>query len=226
MFKHNKEDKHFMWKFSNGLEISLYYNRHNFTMQYDLGGYFDTRHEISFSPGYGWLIVHLPWGKAHNECDPPRYGAYYFESALWFLKNRKVKAVHMPWSYDWHRTSLMLRDTSFEHETRYDRKEFYKEEWKKKAWVGRYHFTYVLKNGTVQERLATVTVEEREWRMRWFKWTKIFAKVSRDISVEFSGEIGERTGSYKGGTMGCGYQMRNNESPLSCLRRMEKERKF
>jgi hypothetical protein len=83
-----------------------------------------------------------------------------------------------------------------------------------------------LKNGTVQERFATVNVEEREWRPRWFKFTKLFAKVRRTIGVEFSDEVGERTGSWKGGTVGCGYDLLPKETPLACLRRMEKERKF
>jgi len=45
-------------------------------------------------------------------------------------------------------------------------------------------------------------------------------------SKEETGEVGERTGEWKGGTTGCGYQMLPNETPLETLRRMEKERKF
>jgi hypothetical protein len=44
--------------------------------------------------------------------------------------------------------------------------------------------------------------------------------------IEFNDEVGERTGSWKGGTLGCGYNLLPNETPLECLRRMEKERKF
>lgn len=32
--------------------------------------------------------------------------------------------------------------------------------------------------------------------------------------------------SWKGGTIGCGYALRPNESPYECLKRMEQERKF
>lgn len=48
----------------------------------------------------------------------------------------------------------------------------------------------------------------------------------RAIDVQFSDEVGERTGSWKGGTIGCGYNMLPGESPLDTLRRMEAERKF
>lgn len=50
--------------------------------------------------------------------------------------------------------------------------------------------------------------------------------MSRSIDVEFNAEVGERTGSWKGGCIGCGYQMNPNETPLQALRRMEAERKF
>jgi hypothetical protein len=69
-------------------------------------------------------------------------------------------------------------------------------------------------------------VEEREWRPRWFKWTSLFARKRKTINVDFNDEVGERTGSWKGGTLGCGYDLLPNETPLECLRRMERERKF
>lgn len=75
-------------------------------------------------------------------------------------------------------------------------------------------------------RLATVKVKEMEWRPRWFMWTTLFAQKRTSIDIEFDKEVGERTGSWKGGTLGCGYNLLPNETPLECLRRMEKERKF
>ena len=90
-----------------------------------------------------------------------------------------------------------------------------------------YHpYRYVLKNGTVQDRDATIYGDEREWRWKWFTWLPWPNKISRCISVEFSDEVGERTGSWKGGTIGCDYEWRHDETMLQALRRMEKERKF
>ena len=46
------------------------------------------------------------------------------------------------------------------------------------------------------------------------------------IGVSFDGEVGEETGSWKGGCVGCGYEMLPGEVPLDTLRRMERDRKF
>lgn len=87
-------------------------------------------------------------------------------------------------------------------------------------------YTYTLKSGQVQDRTAKIGVEEREWRLRLLQWTKLFNKISRCIWIEFDHEVGEKSGSWKGGVMGCGYTLLPNEDPIDCLRRMEKERKF
>lgn len=87
-------------------------------------------------------------------------------------------------------------------------------------------YKYKLKNGQVQNVMAKVKVEEREWRLRLLQWTQLFNKVNRCIWVEFDHEVGERTGSFKGGVMGCGYTMLPGEDPIDCLNRMEFERQF
>ena len=69
-------------------------------------------------------------------------------------------------------------------------------------------------------------VEEMEWRPKWLKWTKAFAKTRRYIEVEFSQEMGPRKGSWKGGTLGCGYELLPDEHPTDCIKRMEREYKF
>jgi len=89
-----------------------------------------------------------------------------------------------------------------------------------------YPYRYVLKDGTVQDRTATIYVSQMEWRPRCLQWTSLFAKVRTTIDITFDDEVGERTGSWKGGTTGCSYELRPGETPLECLRRMEKERIF
>jgi hypothetical protein len=69
-------------------------------------------------------------------------------------------------------------------------------------------------------------VEELEWRPKWLRWTKRFAKVRRFIEVEFSEEMGPRKGSWKGGTIGCGFNMLPGEHPTETILRMQKEYKF
>jgi len=87
-------------------------------------------------------------------------------------------------------------------------------------------YRYVLKSGEVQERIATVFVSQMEWRPRCLKWTRLFAKIRTTIDITFNDEVGERTGSWKGGTTGCSWELRPNESPKEALRRMERERVF
>jgi len=83
-------------------------------------------------------------------------------------------------------------------------------------------YLYTLRSGEVQKRVATIQVETYSWTRPWLPY-----KMSRQsIRVTFDKEIGERTGSWKGGTMGCGYQMLPDEYPLDTLRRMERDRKF
>jgi hypothetical protein len=120
----------------------------------------------------------------------------------------------------------LLRDKTWEHETRFQKRHFWEEKWKDVLWTFEAPYTYKLKSGEVQHRIATVGVEEREWRWNAFKWSKFPRKISRTIKVDFDDEVGERSGSWKGGTLGCGYVLLPNETPLACLRRMENNRKF
>lgn len=86
-------------------------------------------------------------------------------------------------------------------------------------------YTYHRKNGEIQNVTATIHVERMTWRARWWPFIPI-KKVSTSIDVRFSSEVGEGTGSWKGGVVGCGHEMLPFESPIDTLRRMEKEVRF
>lgn len=154
---------------------------------------------------------------------------------------RRCKIIHWPWDWDWVRTSLMLADGTWIHETNNRKVDFpnyplsshEKKPWgtwykikEELAWTETYPYRYALRNCTVQDRLATCKVEEREWRWRWFKWLPFPRMIQRTIAVDFNEEVGERSGSWKGGCAGCGYNMRFDEMPVEALKRMELERKF
>ncbi|MBR9766079.1 MAG: hypothetical protein GYB53_21820, partial [Rhodobacteraceae bacterium] len=102
------------------------------------------------------------------------------------------------------------------------------ENWDRRPGAKResYPFRYTLRSGRVQERSATIIQE------RWTRGRHILSRlgwpprVKYAIDVEFDGEVGEREGSWKGGTIGCGYDMLPGETPLQALRRMERERTF
>lgn len=201
---------------------------------------------------WGPIYINLPIRSKWDECDPPEYGIAYHDTRIWIYRGVKWWTIRMPWQFEWVRTSLLTKNTSeftspldllfytnpprvanseenwinWIHETKGRRVDTWKDEVKSLLWKREYSYHYILKSGKGQARIATVGVLEREWRMRWLTWIPLFNKVSRSIDVEFNDEVGERTGSWKGGTLGCGYELRQGESPIQCLRRMEKERIF
>lgn len=192
-------------------------------------GYFDPRVEIHFCFIYGHVLISLPFFTKYDECCPPSYGFYCHNNAIWFKIGREVKCIHMPWALEWYRTSYLLKDgQTWDHQYKGQKKttSYYEVEAKKALWSQQHPYRYILKSGEVQKRTATITIEEREWRRRWLMWTSLFSKGRKTISVEFDGEVGERTGSWKGGVLGTGYELQIGESPLACLRRMEREREF
>lgn len=74
-----------------------------------------------------------------------------------------------------------------------------------------------------EELNARTYIEEREWLLGegWFKWLSIFRrpKIIRSLHIEFSGETGERKGSWKGGTIGHSIEMTPGELHEEAFRR-------
>lgn len=182
--------------------------------------------------GWGKLFIKLPIRTGIQDCDSAAWGVDFHNYTLWiyiggggnFEGGKKWWTWNIPFfTKDWVRTSILLKDDTWEHETKGNRKSFYNKEWKdkQKSWTYDYTDSY---DGTVIP--TTIYVEEREWRPKWLKWTSLFAYVRRTIDIHFSKEVGKRKGSWKGGTLGCGYTLLPNEEPVDCLKRMEKERKF
>ncbi len=87
-------------------------------------------------------------------------------------------------------------------------------------------YKYRLINGQIQKRTATIFVERRTMRMRWLKWTSFMERKDINIDVQFSDEVGERSGTWKGGCIGCSWKIEDGETPTQALKRMEKTRKF
>lgn len=192
----------------------------------------------------GWpnIFIKLPFRSTGGN---PDYGSQTWGFSLHaydghFSWKNATKIIHWPWSFDHYRTSYVRKDGTWNHEFAHEQRGINKlgrdvalESWKIRhqreqdtKWKEEHFYRYVLKSGEVQERIATICVEEREWRRRWLPFTRLFGMVQRTIGVDFSGEVGERSGSWKGGTVGCSYEMKAGETPLECLRRMERERKF
>jgi len=157
-----------------------------------------------------FLYIGLPWwgriAPDYMQCKGPTYGFQFCNEYLWIdfgqetgesKGPRRSLTFTMPWGWRFY-----AKDIISPSET--------------------HPYRYILKSGEVQERTATIQAERYEWHRPWLPWRK----VRRYIDVQFSGEVGERTGSWKGGTVGCGYELKRGETPFECLRRMESERKF
>lgn len=218
------ESKHIIFYFGWGFDIS-----------FELCGYFDNRPRINIDLIFFSLTLILPFRNSWtDECIPPKWGISYHGNMFWIYRGGKGNmkggnkwwTIEMPWNYDWIRTSVLCRNGLWEHETPGYSKNFWDDKWKNIIKYDVYPYTYILKSGKIQNRTAIVRIEEREWRWHWFKWLPYPKKISRTISVDFSDEVGEETGSWKGGCISCSYEMLKGETPEQTLRRMEKERKF
>ncbi len=163
----------------------------------------------------------------------------YFEHSVnfkfWWTECDRAKwrgvstHVNMPWHHEWVSTeilSLDLEGTVYLHkrkdgvswDARHKAEDAAKAE---NSFV--YPYKYTLKSGEEQVCRATVHVVRRSWGYRWLP---LAIHSCTSIDVSFDKEVGERTGSWKGGTVGCGYDMKPGESPRDTIVRMERERKF
>lgn len=164
-----------------------------------------------FRIGCGLLKVafQFPWpwvSEDDGQCSGHTYGFVFFDKAVhvhWGkghgTRDDQIAIFYMPWSWRYVRDSHVKLGNPEGH-----------------------YYTYRLRSGEVQPRVATIQAEVRRYWRPWFPWRR----VDKSISVTFSGEVGEKTGSWKGGTIGCWYEMLPGEDPEQTLRRMEKTRKF
>lgn len=235
------------WEY-NGKRISFYWGS-NFELSYAICGYFDPRPRIHiacklFHFTFKFWYINVKWA---DECNPPRYGIGYFGQSFWLYWGGKgdgkniTKTWSVPWSSQWYRTSYLRKDGTWENETKelqrygkaedgspfkYRGKDFWKDEWKDILWSNTVPYEYKLKSGKVQKVNATIRVTEMEHRWKWFMCLPLINRTVKSIDVKFSDQVGEGTGSWKGGVLGCGYNILPNESALACLSRMERERKL
>lgn len=199
---------------------------------------------LTFESAMGWY----PKKKDGNYWNPMNTGFMFDDHGIrleiWCDKHEwrsdgsnRIWEWHKEWPWNWASCTLwevQREDGSFVPKVDGDypdrRKEF---EWPykdgRKMYIDQY--TYKLRDGRIQRRIATYHVSRMTWHKRYQKWPFMgWAKwpemVDRSINVSFNDEVGERSGSWKGGCTGCSYEMLPGETPLQTLRRMEKERKF
>lgn len=185
----------------------------------------DNRHHLRVSLGWGVLYLYFPWktysvGEVDFNDPEPQYGFYFYGEGKFFDEivfhlGKERKCIYMPWALDFYKKDVMLKNsvwwTCNEKDIKKARKQGI-QTWKdprfnlddddERILKKKYPFTYVAKNGEIQNTTATCHVEIREWRPKWFMWTKAFRFVRRDLEINFNDEMGNRRGSWKGGVLG------------------------
>lgn len=172
---------------------------------------------------FGFLIA-LPfmdrWHRFPKEMLES-WGVYYSDSAVVFCWGGRSKFVYMPWMWDHCLAEVRKPDGTWVKQVN--------------SWDGlppdgrevkEFPYRYTCNSGEVQNVIATVHVKRRTWKWRWFKWLPFPRLVRQSIDVAFSDEVGDARGSWKGGCIGCGWDMRPGETMEQTLRRMELERRF
>lgn len=193
-----------------------------------------------------WLVsvyLTIPNMFACKECETGfaiHNGSIWFYPCSWTMESnhsdpwyRRSKSWDFPWTLKHHLTEILEHKSNLYGLNKAvwnDRNKKFLASYDERKAIEMsvsetYDYTYTRKNGEVQNRKATVHVDRMTWRARWFPFIPR-TKVRTSINITFNDEVGEETGSWKGGCTGCGYDMQFGETPLEALRRMESERKF
>lgn len=214
-------------------KFMTFYFTNRFDISFETCGYFDNRPRINFDIIFFNLTLIFPFrNKWTDECDSPKWGISVHGNTFWIYRGGKgnMNGGNKWWTWnipfitkEWVRTSILLKNNTWEHESPGSPKKFYNDEWKDKQKSWNYDYTDSYDGEVIP---TTIYVDEREWRPKWLTWTDRFKKVRTSIDIHFSKECGKKKGSWKGGCIGCGYTLLPNEDPLDCLKRMEVERKF
>ena len=223
IFKHTSKERG-MWRgwLEDGQSVEVNWDRRgwSFGARVTIHSDDDDRGRRLLNLSFWRLSIWLPLGKCDHPWGPmdgPQWGIeasneFGFQ-VYWGLRRKS-----WDWPWDWHTLAYeqQLADGSWVDV--FDRDS--------EPYVERYAYTYTLRSGEVQHRYADVSKRRHiiTWQaFKWFGWPRW---IKESIDIEFSGEVGERSGSWKGGCIGCSYDLRPGETMEQALRRMEAERKF
>lgn len=177
---------------------------------------------INFGLVFVDIYVNTPWPKG----DDQGYGFSFAESGIHYQWGGRGHVWLYPWDWTFIRKWVQVNGSSWAEG--------------RLVWVEvpeqlnpdaiamlwKHPYKYKLNNGEVQKRVATIYVDRYEYRRRWLTRLPWWSRKYESIDVRFNKEVGERTGSWKGGCVGCSYKMLPGEKPLDTLLRMQSERKF
>lgn len=202
-----------------------------FELTYKNTGYETDNAELHISM-FGWhSLFRLPWrGKTKNDWyyGEKTYGISCHDNALFFHWGHNLKAWELPFvSYGgcirWEIYSGLREHYHLNRKEDWQTYSYMDKNIKDHPAIWMYDYTDSYDGSVIP---CKIYVEEQEWRPKWLRWTKKWAHIKRCIKVDFDEEVGSRKGSWKGGCLGCGYEMLPGEDPIDCIKRMEKERQF
>ena len=228
----------FLKKNGDQYEIGYWYTgwkSWKFEITYRNHGYESKASELHISM-FGWHSVFtLPWCCTDSDVlwrEEKKYGISIHSNVIFFHLGYNLKGWDIPFiNYG----SAIRWDQYIGNPEQYWYQSSKKECWRSAPYMSNYKensgelttwtydYTDPYDNTVVP---CKFWVEEMEWRPKWLKWTKLFTKTKRFIEVDFSEEMGPRKDSWKGGVIGCGFNMLSNEHPMETIRRMEKEFEF
>lgn len=226
-FSQNNYQNEISWKWGLGLQI---YKSGD-------GPYY---YGINFHLGYPGFYICLPF-KSNKKSDGvwDSWGFNLFGPSIHFNWGSKTKIFYFLFIREYGYSETLMKDLTW-----------YKEKAKinlgNKNWVDEYQYIkdnkhkelydyhYMLKSGEVQKAKAEISINKMvdfKKGLKWLGWPK---KIRYYIDISFKEfddstkieELGERSGSWKGGVTGCSWDMRKGETAKQTLRRMQKERKF
>lgn len=175
---------------------------------------------------WGQLFVYLPYNSGKDQYEYPDYGIMFYSvngeipNHIWIRNGNKSKTINLPWAYKFWKKEVMLKDGKFHIED--PKKPFYYPENQDQILKLNYPYQYTLNNGQIQHRIATIHEEKRYWK----NWFGLNVMKRHTIEINFSDEVGEKSGSWKGGTIGCSFNIQKGETAEQALKRMEKDRNF
>lgn len=176
------------------------------------------------------FLFTLHWTAKRN--NPPKrkeglmfgelvYGFYFFDGDLW-IGWGDLHCITMPWRVQHYQTWHLNSDGEWQPEPSH-RHPGYKGITKHSIDVP---FTYTLRSGEVQERIAHLTFNEWRGRPRALRWTSLFERRRAQIRFDFDGEVGEETGSWKGGVLGSSMAWDGKSDPVIAFKNHIATRKF
>jgi hypothetical protein len=232
-------------------EFSVYANRHHLSFHF-VTDYDDGEHmQLNMSTFWHSFFIPIRWWKSKRDenWNGYEYGIYFYKEGkglfdtIWLGWGKHHRMFSMPWGYEHYRVTYEGKDgTRYTSIDKYERKyrKLVERRYKshtmptKPSWelcgVGsnfnwKAPYEYHLKSGEVQRTMALYHIEEREWRRKFLYWCPWFAMTIKYVEIELMDEIGERAGSWKGGTLAFGRPMLPGEDVHTAYQRIMKETK-